>query len=160
MTNDICPSLVAEDINVTLVPTIMMKAGMMIAGSDGACIYSGRELAKSARLWNGRPVTLEHGGPIVGGLRDCNFADGQLSGVAALDENLLILLGRHVFDRIVNGDVLEVSPGLTARKVKYPTGLTFGVRIRPHHLAILVRYRGAMSIADGVGIGYGLMEEF
>jgi hypothetical protein len=152
-------------------PCVMLTPGVH-HGSCGPLLYNADEIAKSAHLWNGVDVLLDHayegGNPVsakdpkvleaqgVGRVYDARMDGGSLKAKLYLNINrtngkspgLINMLDRHI----------EVSTGLMSSDEPTPgvwNGESYSaiVRdIRPDHLALLPNGQGACSWVDGCGI--------
>lgn len=148
------------------------------AGPDGAYLPE-REAAKSARSWNGEPVTLNHPTNADGEAVTANSpemaektvlgrvfnaqhtGDGTVRGEVWLNVSRIESMGgeaERVLNELRDGDTVEVSTGYLADKL--PAGSYDGDRhaevqgnIRPDHLAVLPNQTGRCSIKHGCGAG-------
>jgi len=151
-----------------VLPCIMIKEGIW-NGSEGPTLYTNEQLTLSVPLWNNVPVIKLHpkdadsaGEPIVINKQEVGrclhtvFENGKLKTELWIDKEKLQSKAPDLFDKIMNGKMVEVSTGLTANKT--PSGIWNGeayeqeaLNIRPDHLALLDGQVGACSIADGAG---------
>ena len=154
-----------------VVPTVLITVGVHI-GSRGALYYPKAELAKTARLWNSKPVVVYHPGMESGGFADnpavfnkqkigvlfnSRFDGTRLRADAWIDKERVGRVDRRVLEAIESQRVGEVSTGLVT-DVDESHG-TFNGRsyvatvtsMHPDHLAILPDQKGACSVEDGAG---------
>jgi len=156
-------------------PVIMLTEGVH-NGSTGPLFYPAAEIKKSAKSWNGVPVTLPHpttedGVPVsanspemidafrVGQIFNSNYSDGKLKAEAWLDIEKLAALGKvGIVDNIKKNQKMEVSTGLFSDEDDSPGKwneedyIAAVSNFRPDHLALLPDTVGACSWEDGCGI--------
>lgn len=164
-------------------PMVMITEGVH-AGSRGPLYYSKKELAKSASVWNTKPIVVYHpekngesvtacspeilNSRAVGIILNTRFEDGKLKAEAWLDPDKVKKVDDRILLAVLNNRIMEVSTGLyreeddsigTWNSVEY-VGVAKG--IKPDHLAILPDKIGACSIEDGAGLLQlnQLMEEY
>lgn len=154
-------------------PVVILVEGVH-CGSGGCVLYTARELAASAPLWNGMPVPIYHperngeavsanspevlANQCIGRIFNMKFEDGKLVGEIWVDVNKAEGIAPGVLDSFRNGDVIEVSTGLYSdcdniagvwnREQHIGTVRS----LRPDHLALLPGFKGACSVADGCGV--------
>ena len=163
-----------ENRDYLVIPVVMMVEGVH-AGSQGAVYHSMDELGKVPESWNGRPIVIDH--PMIDGipvsandpeiLEQCGignvfdtFVDGtKLKAKAWIDELKLQEISVDLYNKIVEGEELEVSVGVFTdnedvegiwQDEEYAK---IAHNHRPDHLAILPESIGACSLADGCGLG-------
>jgi hypothetical protein len=156
-----------------VVQTSMLAEGVW-PGSAGPLFYPGDELAKSAPLWDHKPVVVYHptkkdGSPAlacdpvvldkcgVGILLNTKY-DGKLRTEVWIDVEKARQVDRRVLDDLDSGRQVECSTGLRLKKddkpgeyngAKYDSGTSAYV---PDHLAALPDVVGAYSVKDGGGL--------
>jgi len=156
-----------------VVPAVMMTEGVH-RGSAGPLYYPAEELARSAEVWNSKPVVVYHpernGAPIsandpdiltkykVGELLKTRWEDNKLKTECWLEESRI----RDVDDRVLNaldeGTIMEVSTGLlvdqdtTSGEWNGEAYDGIARNHRPDHFALLPDKEGACSVADGAGL--------
>lgn len=132
--------------------------------------YSAEELAMTAPFWNGRPITLNHPQEDsanttqyletiwIGHFFNVTFTEEkELKGEMWIRAWKLEKLSTSTFDRIVQGEALNVSTGGFADhepKKGVHNGDEYDFilhNIMPDHLALLPWADGACSVADGCG---------
>ena len=153
-----------------VVPMTMILEGVH-TGSQGAVYYSIDELAKTPKMWNFKPVLLEH--PFrgdtatdlevykkqsVGMIMNTHFIDGKLKAEAWVDKEKAQAKCPEILEHIQHKLPMEVSTGLFSELV-LDDGVWQGepyagriINIRADHLAILPKKQGACSLADGAGL--------
>jgi hypothetical protein len=155
-------------------PVIMLKEGVH-AGSAGPMYYPPEEIAQSAHVWNGVPVTLPHpedSGNLVsanspemiaqfkvGRVYNAKWEDEALKAEVWLDVSKLEDIGQtEILEIIKQNDQLDVSTGLFSDEVYTPgawNGETYNAVVQdimPDHLALLPGTAGACSWEDGCGV--------
>jgi hypothetical protein len=151
-----------------VVPMVMIVEGVL-NGSSGPLFYPKDEIARSAPMWNGRPVVAYHprlahssyaGSPEVFNAQKIGIVfnarmDGRrLLADAWLDLDRLAQVDARILHAIKNRRMMEVSTGLIV-DFDETSGATFNAiarNFRPDHLAVLPDQIGACSIADGAGL--------
>ena len=116
-----------ENRDYLVIPVVMMVEGVH-TGSQGAVYHSIDELGKVPESWNGRPIVIDH--PMIDGipvsandpeiLEQCGignvfdtFVDGtKLKAKAWIDELKLQEISVDLYNKIVEGEELEVSVGV------------------------------------------------
>lgn len=155
-----------------VVPMTMILEGVH-TGSQGPVYYSVDELAKTPKMWNMKPVLIEH--PFrgdtatdlevykkqaVGMIMNTYFdtEEGKLKAEAWIDKDLAQSKYPQLLEHIEYRLPMEVSTGLFSELILEP-GVWKGeeykgriVNIRADHLAILPHKQGACSLADGAGL--------
>lgn len=153
-----------------VVPMIMILEGVH-TGSQGAVYYSIDELAKTPKMWNFKPIVIEH--PFrgdtatdlevykkqsVGMVMNTHFIDGKLKAEAWIDIEKAQQKCPELLEHINHRLPMEVSTGLFSELV-LDEGVWQGepykgriINIRADHLAILPRKQGACSLSDGAGL--------
>lgn len=162
-----------EDLNgrhYIVVPMTMILEGVH-TGSQGPVYYSLDELAKTPKMWNMKPVVIEH--PFrgdtatdlevykkqaVGMIMNCHFIDGKLKAEAWIDQELAQEKCPELLEHITHKLPMEISTGLFSELVM-DEGVWKGepykgriINIRADHLAILPHKQGACSLSDGAGL--------
>lgn len=154
----------------TVVPMVMILEGVH-TGSQGPVYYSMDELAKTPKMWNMKPIVIEH--PFqgdtatdlevykkqaVGMIMNTHFIDGKLKAEAWIDDELVAQKCPDVITHIENKLPMEISTGLFSELVM-EEGVWNGepyrgriINIRADHLAILPTQQGACSLCDGAGL--------
>lgn len=155
------------------VPVTMMVEGVH-QGSHGALLHTAEELGKIPESWNGIPVTIGHpvvdGKPVsanspeilqvwaVGIVFNTTIKNTSLKSEAWFEKEKLKTLNENLYNRIVNGEIVEVSVGVfsedeivegTWHNEQY---VAVARNLRPDHLAILPNQTGACSVEDGCGL--------
>jgi hypothetical protein len=163
-----------------VVPVVMMVEGVH-TGSHGPILHLAEELGRYPESWDGIPVTIGH--PFVNGqyvsankpdiLQDwavgrifnTQITDAALKAEAWLEEATLERVSETTFERINNGEIIEVSIGIFSDE-EMVSGIWNNERYvsiarnhRPNHLALLPDEVGACSIADGCGIRINKQKE-
>jgi hypothetical protein len=159
-----------------VVPVTILVEGVH-NGSNGPVYYPPEVLARTADAWNGVPVPVYHpidkdGEPslescnspsvinrqVIGRLFNVHYFGGKVKGEIWLDSERVRELAPDVYDKIQNGEMIEVSTGFMPLDLG-PAGTWNGedysssvLDLRPDHLAILPDERGACSVDDGCGI--------
>lgn len=155
-----------------VVPMTMILEGVH-TGSQGPVYYSLDELAKTPKMWNMKPVLIEHpfrgdtGTDLtvykkqaVGMIMNTYFDsdEGKLKAEAWIDKDLAQNKYPALLEHIEHRLPMEVSTGLFSELILEP-GTWKGeeykgriVNIRADHLAILPHKQGACSLADGAGL--------
>ncbi len=150
-------------------PMIMMVAGVVDNGINGALLYSAEELSKAAGVWNSKPVVVYHPRDTacdpdiltnrgIGRIMNTRFEDGKLKAEAWIEVGRANEVDERVMEAIKNNSMMEVSTGLYCEVDKTPgtfEGKDYTAivhNIRPDHLAILPDQTGACSIEDGAGL--------
>lgn len=155
-----------------IVPMTMILEGVH-TGSQGPVYYSVEELAKTPKMWNMKPILIEH--PFrgdtatelevykrqaVGMIMNTYFDsdEGKLKAEAWIDKDLAQNKYPQLLEHIESRLPMEVSTGLFSELILEP-GVWKGeeykgriVNIRADHLAILPRKQGACSLSDGAGL--------
>lgn len=153
-----------------VVPMTMILEGVH-TGSQGPVYYSIDELAKTPKMWNLKPIVIEH--PFrgdtatdlevykkqsVGMVMNTHFIDGKLKAEAWIDKEKAQEKCPELLEHIAHKLPMEVSTGLFSELV-LDEGVWMGepykgriINIRADHLAILPRKQGACSLADGAGL--------
>lgn len=155
-----------------VVPMTMILEGVH-TGSQGPVYYSVDELAKTPKMWNMKPIVIEH--PFrgdtatdlevykkqaVGMIMNTYFDpdEGKLKAEAWIDKDLAQNKYPQLLEHIEHRLPMEVSTGLFSELILEP-GTWKGeeykgriVNIRADHLAILPHKQGACSLADGAGL--------
>ena len=154
-----------------VVPLRMIKPGVL-NGSRGPLYYPPDEVAKDHEAWNGMPIVINHPSvdgvsvsarhpdvseSVVGLIFYAQILNGVLAAEGWLDVERLQQVDARVYNRLLAGDPLEVSTGLTADYEESEFGAVINGRaythtvrnIRPDHLAILPDQVGACSLKDG-----------
>lgn len=156
-----------------VVPVVLMVEGVH-SGSHGAILHTAQELGAIEEAWNDIPVTLGH--PKIGDeyvsatspevLTDWAvgnvynvYMDGtSLKGEAWIDVAKLEALSASAFEKISNGEIMEVSVGViseeeqTSGEFEGENYIAIAKNYRPNHLALLPDEIGACSIEDGCGL--------
>ena len=149
------------------VPVTMIVEGVL-AGSAGPLFYGADMLARTAKKWDGMPVTYGHPGVpareapdlVVGRVVEPRMAGGnKLRGVAEIDLNRLRKLDAKMAWDIASRRRVEVSTGLFYSR-DGQSGTWNGQRYRsavvsmlPDHLALIPEGgQGACSVRDGCGL--------
>lgn len=158
-------------------PMTLIVSGVL-PGSKGPLYYPPEEIRKSASQWNDVPITVYH--PYVNGMPSSAKGQGVLDrqGIGLLknsswdeaanklraegwvDEERAKTVDRRVYDKLVNGEPIELSTGLYTTNDEAPSGSHHQGRPYTHvardyrsdHLAILPDQVGACSINDGCGV--------
>lgn len=142
-------------------PVVLIKEGVH-CGSHGCIFWPSEVLAESAKLWEGKPVTLGH--PV----KDNSFVSvkERLDTVVGKVTNVRFNNKTKALEGIVRipiskanvQGVKEVSVGVFSDDI-YITGTYDGKQYSaiaqnciPDHLALLPNERGACSFLDGCGI--------
>ena len=160
-------------------PVVLLTEGVH-DGSGGPVFYPADELEKSAHLWNGVSLSLNHplsnGLPVsanspeieekqnVGRLYDVIYDNGKLKGKIWIDKKRAETFPELL--HYLNGNLpLEVSTGLFSDD-SHVSGNWNGkayqavVRnIKPDHLALLPGQTGACSWSDGCGVRVNAQQE-
>lgn len=154
-----------------VVPTTMIVEGVL-----NGIFYSKEEMAISTNLWNGSPVILNHPedgfsanrteiienfgiGVLYNTSFDINDKNqGVLTSEVWFDPEELERIDSDLYNRVLNGDMVEVSTGLMIN-LQFVEAEFRGVpfyfvssNYKPDHLAILPNNIGACSCADGCGL--------
>ena len=159
-----------EGIEYIVVPMVMLVEGV-VNGSNGAILYTAKEMAKAPITWNMRPVLVKH--PLkgitasdqeiintqkIGVIMNAKFEDSKLKAEAWIDPARCQVVDNRVYDAIVRNEIMEVSTGLFTGVYK-KMGIFNNREYRrvacnfvPDHLAILPDEIGACSVADGAGL--------
>lgn len=155
-----------------VVPVVMLAEGV-VAGSGGPLFYENEDIASTVSLWDHKPIVVNHPSFNGVGISACDpavldaqkigimlntKADPKLRSEAWLDVELVKKVDERVLQRVLNGQVVEVSTGLYC-EVEEKDGIWNGTsytgvarRYRPDHLAVLPDSVGAFSVADGGGL--------
>ncbi len=154
-------------------PVVLIREGVL-NGSGGPLFYPRDEIAKSERLWNGKPIVVLHpdinfnegsaGAPEVfdqqkvGSVFNVRFDGHRLLGEAWIDVEKAEQVDKRLIGAILANKPIEVSTGLYT-EAEPIQGVHNGreyhaiaTEHRPDHLAILLDSEGACSIADGCGM--------
>lgn len=153
-----------------VVPMVMILEGVH-TGSQGPVYYSIDELAKTPKMWNLKPIVIEH--PFrgdtatdlevykrqsVGMVMNTHFIDGKLKAEAWIDIEKAKEKCPTILDHIAHRLPMEISTGLFSELV-LEEGVWNGepykgriINIRADHLAILPQKQGACSLSDGAGL--------
>ncbi len=153
-----------------VVPMTMILEGVH-TGSQGPVYYAIEELAKTPKMWNMKPIVIEH--PFrgdtatdlevykrqgVGKIMNTHFIDGKLKAEAWIDKELAAQKCPELLNHIEHRLPMEISTGLFSELVQ-DEGVWNGepyngriINIRADHLAILPRKQGACSLSDGAGL--------
>lgn len=156
-----------------VVPVTMMVEGVH-NGSAGPLLHTAAELGKIPESWNGIPVTIGHprndDGFIpandpqvleewaIGSVFHTVMEGQKLKSEAWLEKDKLQTVNENLFDRINNGEIVEVSVGVfsedeeTEGSYQGEDYVAVATNLRPEHLAILPHTEGACSVDDGCGI--------
>lgn len=164
-----------------VVHATMINPGVL-NGSMGALHYPPEVCSQNVSAWDGIPLTVYHpthpttNEPVsakahgvwtrqgIGRTRNSRF-DGKLRTTAWFDvqrtKDADQRLGTDIYNRLVNGQPIELSTGLFTSNVPARPGETYNGRaydqvvvgMKPDHLAILHDQVGACSIRDGCGVG-------
>jgi len=159
-----------DDREYVVAPMTMILEGVH-TGSQGPVYYDTEELAKTPKMWNFKPVVIEH--PFrgdtatdlevykrqaVGMIMNTHFVDGKLKAEAWIDrrkaEEKCPTLLEHIKHRLP----MEISTGLFSELIMdegvWNSEPYIGriINIRADHLAILPRKQGACSLSDGAGL--------
>jgi len=156
-----------------VVPVTMMVEGVH-NGSRGPIFHSAAELGKIVESWNGIPVTIGH--PMVdnafvpanspqvlqewgyGIVFNAHMSGVQLKAEAWIEKAKLQANNENLHDRIMNGEIIEVSVGVFSDEQEIEgtwhneTYRAVAYNFRPEHLALLPNQQGACSVNDGCGI--------
>lgn len=162
----------------TVVPVVAVVEGVLFGANAAAPEFApASEFGKFPSAWNGRPVMMNHpqiDGVFVsasipevldayqiGTMFQTKLEDNKLKTEAWLDNARIAELGgvfQETLDRILNGDIVEVSVGAyieTIQKSGVFNGKSYsGVwsNVAPDHLAFLEEGQvGACSVKDGCG---------
>ena len=159
-----------------VVPVTFLVEGVH-CGSFG-CLYYDRELLQNtAHQWNGVPVPVIHpydtnGDPLptcndpavinrqnVGRLFNVRSIRNKLKGELWFDVERLKAVDIELYNRVKDGEMIEVSTGLTLHQITQDGGIWNNenyeaqtVAYHADHLAVLPNQRGACSLEDGCGI--------
>lgn len=157
--------------NYLIVPTIMIVEGVL-----NNIYYSKGEMAYSEKDWEACPVVLNHPsdgftakrvevleqfglGTLFGTKFEINEkGKGILKSNVWFDEDVLKKQTPNLYNRVLNGETIEVSTGLRLNLVYADTefnGTKFtwlSSNYVPDHLAILPEDIGACSCKDGCGL--------
>lgn len=153
-----------------VVPMVMILEGVH-TGSQGPVYYSIDELAKTPKMWNLKPIVIEH--PFrgdtatdlevykrqsVGMVMNTHFTDGKLKAEAWIDIDKALEKCPTILEHIKHRLPMEISTGLFSELV-LEEGVWNGepykgriINIRADHLAILPQKQGACSLSDGAGL--------
>lgn len=151
------------------VPMVMAREQVM-SGSGGPLMYPADTLQRTAELWEGIPITVDHpmfngrpisaanpGAKVIGTVRRPRF-DGRLVADCCLNVSLVNYYEPDIVQRIRSGQRIELSTGMNC-DVTWQRGSFGGVRydgvvtnLVPDHLAILPHHVGACSLRDGCGV--------
>lgn len=156
-----------------VVPVILMVEGVH-AGNRGPLLHTTEELGKIPESWNGMPVTIGHpmveGSPVpanspeifqewsVGIVFSAEMNGSKLKAEAWLEKDKLQTNNENLFDRINNGEIIEISVGVFSEEEDVSGTwhsedyIAIARNFRPEHLAILPNQTGACSNGDGCGI--------
>ena len=147
---------------------------LLTEGVHNNLYYPPEEIRKTAHLWNGVQLVVEH--PVINGLPvsansspdiaerqgvgrvfNVSYSDGKLRGEVYLKKNRLQAFPQ-LNHYLMKGTLLEVSTGLYSDDEQIP-GTWRGERYtgivrnhKPDHLALLPGGVGACSAQDGCGI--------
>jgi hypothetical protein len=159
-----------------VVPVVLLTEGIH-AGSDGPIFYSSSALAKSAHLWNGVPVPVNHPVSNCGTPISCNSPDviqshsvgrlwnvywdsssKKLKGEIYINVAKVKRVNPVVMEYLTSNKPLEVSTGLFSTD-SFTNGVwntkKYGKAVQdiyPDHLALLPNGKGACSWEDGCGV--------
>lgn len=158
-----------------LVAPLSMIVPGVLNGSNGPLYYSEEEVQRDPSRWDGMPITLGHptasdGSPVkarnpkvlnrfqIGTVFHARYDRGKLRAEGWFDIGRLQSTDQSLMDALQTGRRMELSTGLTA-EYEWTEGTHNGVSyrgivrdIKPDHLAILLRERGACSLKDGCGV--------
>ena len=158
-------------------PMVMIVEGVH-EGSEGPVYYSKNELAKTAMLWNYKPVVVYHPmkngegcsacDPVilsnrkVGVIMNTRIAETEhgpgLKAEAWLEADRMNVVDERIANAVERGEMMELSTGLFVDSDRSPgewNGEKFDATVtnyRPDHLALLPDLKGACSIEDGAGL--------
>lgn len=160
---------------------LVAKATLLVPGvldgSEGPLLYTPRQVGRDPSAWNGIPIVANHptknGKPVsarhpsvlaksgLGQIFKSEF-DGVHSAEAWFDEELTKNYDRQngtdIFGKVSRGEKIELSTGVFTKNVKRPgkfkskSYIGLATRLKPDHLAVLTKGKGACSITDGCGI--------
>lgn len=156
-----------------VVPVVMIVEGVL-NGSGGGLFYPANMLRRTASLWNGQPIVVEHPSPEIGGYAgqpevhdrqkvgtvfNARMSGKRLMGDAWIDKARVAQIEPRIAQAIVAGRTIEVSTGLYTATDGKPGMLHNGRAYKatvtdciPNHLALLVDQPGACSCRDGCGL--------
>jgi hypothetical protein len=155
-----------------VVPCVMLTEGVH-EGNEGPLFYPAKELKKSTRLWNHRPIVLYHPtlngkgisacDPLIMNSRKTGLIlntqyDNKLRSEAWLEESRMDVVDERIRQFIDNAQMMEVSTGLYVEtdgiegdwNGEHYMGTAYNHS--PDHLALLPDMKGACSIEDGAGL--------
>lgn len=153
-------------------PMIMILEGVH-EGSQGPVYYPAEELAKTAQVWNMKPVVLYHPQANGIGISACDpdvisnrglgvimntkFEDGKLKAEAWLEVDRCNKIDERIMEAIENNNIMELSTGLYAEADgvegiwNEEAYISTVMNFKPDHLALLPDLEGACSVEDGAG---------
>lgn len=152
-------------------PAIILKEGVHhAANAEVPYYYPGDVLSHVPEIWNHTPVLVNHPDSgitantidmhekeVVGGLWNTKYEDGLKTEIW-LDEEKLKTKNPELYQKISNGEAIEVSTGVWLDLIEEEgvwEGESYGAKVTnmwSDHLAILPSAKGACSIDDGCGI--------
>lgn len=166
-----------------LVAPLTMIVPGVLAGSNGALLYTLEEISKTVALWEGVPITRDHpylnGRPTsartagvldrqgIGLVRNPSIFNGRLVAEGWFDVEDCRRLAPRVLKALERGDPLELSTGLFTETIP-ATGVHRGrtysgvvLRPQPDHLAVFDGDQvGACSLRDGCGVHVNSLSTF
>lgn len=162
-----------DGVKCVVAPCAMLEEGVW-EGSGGPVFYPDAELAKSARVWNQKPIVVNHPQDEAG-----NYISASLQPVIERSQIGILLNTRHdkklrtecwfyeekanrvdsrILANVKGKSRVETSTGLDADRDETEgeyNGKAYKIiarNHRPDHLAILPDKLGAYSVADGGGL--------
>lgn len=155
-----------------IVPMVMSIEGVH-SGSQGPLLYPSQELRRGTRVWNHKPIVVNHpqkNGRFISAcsaevLNECRIGvvlnakyDDKQRAEAWIDKELVREKARDIDTAIVNQKPMPVSTGLDT-DIELGAGQWNNERYigvarnhRPDHLAVLINQDGACSLNDGCGL--------
>lgn len=158
-----------ENTSFLIVPVVLIKEGIL-NGSQGPIFYSAEAIQTFHHTWNKAPVSIGHPETgvckqeelekCIGYLWNVRYDNKEkaLKGEIWFNENKLKNKDFKLYSKVMNGEPVEVSTGLTS-PVENIEGTFNGASyigkatiLLPDHLAVLPNEQGACSLNDGCGI--------
>lgn len=164
-------TVIVEGRSYVLAKATLINGPRVMAGSGGRIYYPAAATDRSAPLWDGRPVVINH--PVrgesanspqvwetsrVGWLFNSKSHAGYLRADVYIDTEKLGKVAPKVLDRLATRSPLSISTGLRIegkREKGYAAGGEYDMVANvyfPDHLAILPDQQGACSVHDGCSL--------
>jgi hypothetical protein len=158
-----------------VVPITMLAEGVH-CGNQGCFLYDKKIIAESVKAWAGKPITVNHpadglGQPclcntpnifdcyVIGHVFNPRLENAALKADGWLNLKRMASISNNLLDKLLKGDMINVSTGLTANGLSEKGGVWNNEQyigeilgITPDHLAILPNDDGACSLQDGCGV--------